>query len=167
MKKILFLVVVLLVLVVTVKSQVYYEKPIKIGVGAIVGLPMDAAKDYYNLAYGVDALGEYRISNSLDLSLNIGYSELDKKSGVTQNRKLIYGLAGVKYYFADKFYGGVQAGIRLKASLRMDTKLILTPAVGMNITKDIDLSIRYQSQVEQGYNYSFIGLRLGVRIISF
>ena len=117
MKKILFLVVVLLVLVVTVKSQVYYEKPIKIGVGAIVGLPMDAAKDYYNLAYGVDALGEYRISNSFDLSLNIGYSELNKKSGVTQNRKLIYGLAGVKYYFADKFYGGVQAGIRLKASL--------------------------------------------------
>jgi hypothetical protein len=167
MKKNLFLVVVLLVLVVTVKAQVYDEKPIKIGVGAVVGLPMDAATGYYNLAYGVDALGEYRISNSFALTLNIGYTDLNKKSGVIQNRKLIYGLAGVKYYIADKFYGGLQAGIRLKASSGMDTKFILTPAIGMNITKDIDLSIRYQSQVEQGYNYSFIGLLLGVRIIYF
>jgi len=167
MKKNLLLVVVLLVLLVTVKAQIYDEKPIKIGVGAIVGLPMDAGKDYYNLAYGVDALGEYRISNSFDLSLNIGYSELNKKSSTIQNKKLIYGLVGVKYYFADKFYGGLQSGIRLKASSGMDTKFILTPAIGMNITKDIDLSIRYQSQVEQGYNFSFIGLRLGARIISF
>lgn len=162
MKKNLFLVVVLLVLVVSVNAQIRYESPIRFGIGAVVGIPMADATDFYNLAYGADILGEYRVTSSFALTLCGSYGSFTKKGGVTiNNMKLVSALVGAKYYISDNIYGGLQAGVSLKASSGTGTTFILTPAIGYNLTRNIDLSLRYQSQVDSGYNYSFLGIRAG------
>jgi hypothetical protein len=165
MKKNLFLVVVLFVLVQSGIAQVYYEKPLKFGIGAVAGLPMSDAKSYYKMAYGFDVKGEYNIAPALELTFDGCFGAFTKESTTYPNKKLVYGLVGVKYYVQDIIWTELQGGVSLIASHK-STLYIVAPSIGVNISPDIDVSVKYQAQIEKGFNYSYIGLRLGFRILS-
>jgi len=161
MKKNLFLVVVLLVLVPSVNAQIRYDSAIRFGVGAMVGIPMADASNLYNLAYGGSISGEYTLLPALGMTLEGDYTAFTKKIDVTLNKKYITGLAGLKYYFSDNMYGGLQAGLSLLNSTGTSTTYIVVPGLGFNVTRNIDFSLRYQFQTEKGYHYSFLALRAG------
>ena len=166
MKKNILMVIVLFLLVQTIKAQAYSDRPLKFGIGAVAGLPMSDAKSFYNLAYGLDVLGEYRVSPAFAFTADGCFGAFTKKSTEIHNQKLIYGLAGIKYFTADIVYFQLQAGISIMQSTGTSTTFIAAPSIGVNITPDIDLSVKYQAQIEKGYNYPYIGLRLGVKFLS-
>ena len=102
MKKQILLLVVLFVLAVSVNAQKSKdEKTFKIGVGAMVGLPVGDYTSAVSMAYGFDVMGEYAISSPFALTLSAGYLDFAKKSGVTGNWGMIPVLFGGKYYFSD------------------------------------------------------------------
>jgi len=166
MKKNILLVIVLFLIVQSVKAQVYTDRPVKFGIGAVAGLPMSDAKSFYNLAYGFDVMAEYRISPAFALTGDGCYGTFTRKSDNNPSMKLVYGLVGLKYFATDIIYAELQGGLSIKQSHGTSTVYIITPSIGVNITPDIDLSVKYQAQVEQGYNYPYIGLRLGIKILS-
>ena len=161
MKKILFLVVVLLVLIPSVKSQMMYDSAIRFGIGAMVGIPMADAYNLYNLAYGGSISAEYTLMPALAVTAEGGYTTFTKKKDVQLNKKYIDGLAGLKYYLSDNVYGVLQAGLSLVNSTGTTTTYIVAPGLGFNVTRNIDFSLRYQFQTEKGYHYSFLALRAG------
>ena len=167
MKKILLFVIVLFVLILSVNAQRWDERPFKINAGAVIGLPTADANGIYKMAYGVDILGEYRISQEIAFTADGSYGAFTKKISTTPNYKIIYGLVGIKYYPTDILYGQIQGGFSLVASTGTGMNYIVSPSIGIYITPDIDLSVKYQAQIEKGYNFSYFGIRLGFKIASW
>lgn len=165
MKTKLLLFVMLFVLAVSVNAQTKEatdEKPFKIGVGALVGLPMGDVTDFFSLAYGVDLMGEYAVASSFALTLSAGYVDFAKKSGVTGNTGRIPVLAGVKYYFSEKLYGSAQAGLSFGTASGSESAFTFAPGVGYQLSEKFDISLKYQSATKNSWNTAFLGLRAGL-----
>ena len=98
----LFSLIVLMVISLSVSAQGEDEKPFKIGVGALAGLPLSDISDFSNFAFGFDLLGEYAVGPSFALTLSAGYVDFAKKTRIDQYSDswgLIPVLAGVKCFF--------------------------------------------------------------------
>ena len=79
----------------------------------MIGLPTGDVSNAFNLACGLDLIGEYSIAYSLALVLNAGYVDFSMKSSYKQvidyleikiNTDLISVLAGIKYNFSEDFW---------------------------------------------------------------
>ena len=162
MKAKLFLVVVLFVLAQPIQAQIKDLLPIKVGIGAVAGVPVADATDFFNSVFGVDLQGEFYVIPSFALTLSAGYVEFSKKSGVTGNSGLIPVLGGVKYFFSDKVYGSAQAGLSVAASGDAGSTFTFAPAIGYKLSNRFDLSLKYQSATKDGWNDAFLGLRVGL-----
>lgn len=168
MKTKLLLFVMLFVLAISVNAQdkkATDEKPFKIGVGAMVGLPMGDMKDIASLAYGVDLMGEYAVAPSLGLTLSIGYVDFAKKSewkDMDFKLGIIPVLAGAKYYFSDQIYGSAQVGLSFGTESGAGSAFTFAPGIGYKISENFDLLLKYQSASKDGATTSFLGLRAGL-----
>jgi len=171
MKTKLFMFVVLVALTLSVYAQNTDEKPFKIGVGVLIGLPVGDAADIASLAFGFDALCEYAVAPEFGVTLSIGYLDWAKKSefkdmedvlGTKIKLGMIPVLVGGKYYFAEKIYGSAQLGISFSTESGGGSAFTFAPGVGMKLTDNIDLLLKYQSASKNGGNTSFIGLRAGI-----
>jgi len=164
MKTKLFLVVVLFVLAVSVNAQSKDEKTFKIGVGALVGLPVGDLSKSASLAWGIDVMGEYAVAPSIGLTLSAGYLDWAKKSGYDGNWSSIPVLVGGKYYFSDKLYGSAQLGVSIYSESAYGTAFAFAPGIGYKISENIDLLLKYQSAGKDGWADSFLGLRVGLSL---
>jgi len=163
MKTKLFMFAVLVALTLSVYAQSTDEKPFKIGVGALIGLPVGDMADFASLAFGFDALCEYAVAPEFAVTLSAGYLDWAKKSGLSGVKfGLIPVLVGAKYYFAEKIYGSAQLGISFSTTSGGGSAFTFAPGVGMKLTDNIDLLLKYQSASKNGGNTSFIGLRAGI-----
>lgn len=171
MKSKLLLFVMLFVLAVSVNAQTKDAKPLKIGVGAMVGLPMGDMKDVASLAYGVDLMGEYAVAPSFGLTLSIGYVDFSKKSdfkamedelGIKFKLGMIPVLAGAKYYFSDQIYGSAQVGLSFGTESGAGSAFTFAPGIGYKISENFDLLLKYQTASKDGSSNSFLGLRAGL-----
>ena len=161
MKKQIFLLVVLVVLAVSVNAQSKNEKTFKIGVGAMVGLPMGDIADAASLAYGFDVIGEYAVAPKIGLTISAGYLDWAKKSGFGGNWSSIPVLVGGKYYFSDKLYGSAQVGFSFYSESIYGTAFTFAPGIGYKISEKFDLLLKYQSAGKDGWADSSLGLRAG------
>lgn len=161
MKTKLFLVVALFILTQSVRAQSSDVAPIKFGVGAVVGIPVADASDFFNGIYGADLQLEFNVATSVAVIVDAGYVEFAKKKGVYGNSGLFPVLGGVKYYFSNKCYGAAQAGLSFPKSGDDGSAFTFVPAIGYQIADKVDLSIRYQSATKDGWNNGFVGLRIG------
>jgi hypothetical protein len=161
MKTKLLLIVVLLVLAGSVNAQSKDEKPFKIGIGALVGLPLGDYSNVASLAYGVDLMGEYAVASACAITLSAGYLDWAKKSGYSGNSGMIPVLAGLKYDFSDKIYGSAQAGVSFSTQSGGGSAFTFAPGVGYKISDKFDLLLKYQSASNNGANASFLGVRAG------
>jgi hypothetical protein len=134
-----------------------------VGFGATLGLPVGSDKDFYNLVWGLDLQGEFPVAPTFGILLDGGYMSYVGKSGVG-NWGLVPILAGGKYYFSDKFFGSLQAGLSFATSSGGGSAFTWTPAIGIKLTDRIDVSLRYQSATKNGWDDSFLGLRLGISL---
>ena len=161
MKTKLLLVVVLLVFAGSIYAQSKDENPFKIGVGAMIGLPMGDASDAANLAYGVDLMGEYSVASACAITLSAGYQDWSYKTGFSDGG-MIPILAGVKYDFNEKIFGSAQAGLSFSTASGSDgSAFTFAPGVGYKISDKFDLLLKYQSASKNSANLSFLGLRAG------
>jgi len=170
MKAKLLLFVMLVALTFSIKAQTNDDMPFKIGVGAMIGLPVGDYSDVASLAYEVDLLGEYAVAPSFALTLSVGYLDWSKKSdfkamededGMKIKLGMIPVLAGVKYYFSDMFYGSAQAGISFGTDSDSESVFTFAPSIGYKFSEKLDLSLKYQSATKNSSDASYLGLRLG------
>jgi hypothetical protein len=163
MKTKLLLLVVLVVLTLSVNAQTKDEKPFKIGVGAMIGLPVSDYKDIARMAWGIDLMCEYAVVPEFGLTLSAGYLDWAKKSGFS-GIKLghIPVLVGAKYYFSDQLYGSGQVGLSFSTQSGGGSAFTFAPGIGYKISENFDLLLKYQSATKDGTNMSFIGLRSGL-----
>ena len=171
MKAKLFLLVALAIVTLSVNAQLTKEKPFKIGVGAMIGLPTGDASEVFNLTYGFDVLGEYTVAPSFAVTLSAGYVDFSKKSefkndldylGIKVKTGMIPVLAGIKYHFSEKFYGSVQAGLSFFTESDAGNAFTFAPGIGYKLSEKFDLMLKYQSASKDGGTSSFLGLRAGL-----
>jgi len=175
MKTKLLLLIVLLVVTLSVSAQNSAksndEKPFKIGVGAMIGLPVGDLGDIASLAYGVDLLGEYAVDPSFGVTLSLGYVDFALKSeyknaldalGIKAKMGMIPVLVGGKYYFSEMLYGSAQVGISFSTQSDGGSAFTFAPGIGYKISNNFDLMLKYQSASKDGSSTSFLGLRAGL-----
>jgi hypothetical protein len=179
MKTKLLLIVMLFVLVVSVDAQ---TKPVAtenklftMGIGGMIGIPVgNSSTGVFNSIYGFDLTGEYHIAPSIGLTLSAGYSEWSMKqyykdyfdaAGESFSTGLVPVLAGVKYYFDDKVYGSVQAGLSFYTQSGVGNAFTNAYGVGYKVSDKLDLSLIYEitgNDGGEGDKDQFLGLRAGI-----
>jgi len=162
MKKTLFLVVLLSVLAVSVNAQNRESKPI-FSAGVTLGLPSGDEADFTGFVWGLDVQGEFPVASSFGLTLDAGYVGFNGKNGYS-NVGFVPVLAGGKYYFSDQFFGTLQAGLSFATGSGSGSAFTWAPAIGIKLTNNIDLALKYQSATNNGWNSAFVGLRLGISL---
>jgi len=139
------------------------EKPFKIGVGALIGLPVGDYSDITSLAWGIDLMGEYAVAPEFGLTLSAGYLDWAKKSGFSGLKLgFIPVLVGAKYYFTDQLYGSGQVGISFSTQSGGGSAFTYAPGIGYKISDNFDLLLKFQSATKDGVSTSFIGIRAGL-----
>lgn len=159
--KLIFMLV-LVVLAGSINAQSKDEKPFTIGAGAAIGLPVGDVSTDFSLAWGLDLMGEYAVAPSLGVTLSAGYVDWVEKSGSIGSNGSVPVLAGVKYYFADKFYGSAQLGVSIFTQYGGGNYFTFAPGIGYKISERFDLLLKYQSITDSGFNIDFIGIRAGL-----
>jgi hypothetical protein len=166
MKTKLLLSVVLVAMVLSVNAQNKDENPFKIGIGAVIGLPVGVYSKLESLSWGFDLQGEYAVAPSFAVTLSAGYVDWVKKSGYAVNEASIPFLVGAKFLFTHKIYVSGQVGISIatvpKPSLFGGIPaLTFAPGVGYKVSDKFELLLKYHSFANQGYWMSFLGVRAG------
>jgi len=161
--------VVLSALAVSVNAQSKDSKPLKIGLGAMVGLPTGIISNGSTLTYGVDLMAEYTVEPKLGVTLDVGYNDFVLKgpfkgalqmAGLYPKLDMIPVLGGIKYYFADKFYGGAQVGLTFYPN-GYGNNFTYALGIGYNISKKFDALLKYQSVTDSESSISYLGVRVG------
>ena len=153
-------------------------KPFTISIGAMAGLPVGdyatgvQSSDVFKMAYGFDLQAEFPVAPSLGLTLSAGYVDWVWKSGIKEGVEAIMGqsvsfsmipvFGGAKYYFTDKFYGSAQLGVTFFTMKDAGNAFIFAPGLGIKVTDNFDLLLKYQTASKEGSHFSFLGLRAGV-----
>jgi hypothetical protein len=161
MKAKLFLLVILIFFAVSVDAQIKNEKPFRIGIGAMAGLPIGDMSEA-SLAFGADIQAEYNVVPAFAVTLSAGYLDWAGSWWSFGDLGMIPVLAGLKYNFIDKFYGSAQAGLTFSTQSGGGSSFTFAPGIGFKISKNFDLLLKYQSAVDNGYDMSFLGLRVGI-----
>jgi hypothetical protein len=162
MKKTLFLIMLFSILALAVNAQSRNQRPY-VSLGTTFGLPVGNDSNFYNLVWGLNAVGVFPVDPQFGLLLDGGYVNYFGKSGVN-NWGLIPILAGGKYNFSDKVFGVLKAGISFATSSGGGSAFTWTPGVGVMLTNKIALTLRYESASKNGWNDAFLGLRIGVSL---
>jgi hypothetical protein len=167
MKTKLILLVVMCVLAVSVNAQTKAAakdtKSFKIGVGAMVGLPMGDYTSIESLAYGVDLMGEISVAPSFAITVSAGYLDFAKKSGFSSWKMgMVPVLAGAKINFSDKLYGSAQAGLSFSTASGGGSAFTYAPGIGYKVSEKFDLLLKYQAASKNSATNAFLGLRAGL-----
>jgi len=159
MKKIFFLVVVLVFVALSVNAQNKKEvMPFTFNGGLTLAHPEGDANSHYGYVWGLDLQGVMNVAPSFDATLSLGYLEYGRRVG-HYRIDFIPILVGGKYYFTDMIYGSLQVGMEFATSSGGGSIFVVAPAVGVKITDHFDISLKYQTGTKNSYSYGYVGLR--------
>jgi hypothetical protein len=133
-----------------------YDQGFRLGVGINGGVPTN--DDFYNYSLGADVRLQYDLSKKTSLTLTTGFTNLFISNNV-KDLGFIPVKAGFKaFIWEDQFYvlGEIGGGIAVTNGYKQDTYL-WAPGIGF-ASKDIDVSLRYESYTE--YDTNQIALRI-------
>ncbi len=165
MKKILLAVAVFMISAAKVNAQTSFSLGLE---GAV---PMGKFNDLgYKFGIGGSAQVDYKIASDAALTLNVGYiNHSNKSSTPTYHFSVIPVLGGVKYWFSPKVYGSAQLGAAFNSTKISNynsgnsitsTGFAYSPGIGFNISKGLDLLIKYFGNSVSGGTFSSVGARL-------
>jgi len=160
MKKTFFFVVLLFVFALSANAQSKDTKPLFSG-GFTLGLPSGDETGYTSFIWGLDVQGEFPVTSSFGLTLDGGYVNFHGKNDYG-NEGFVPVLAGGKYYFSDQFFGTLQAGLSFATGDGSGSAFTWSPGVGIKLANNMDLTLKYQSATQNGWDSAFVGLRLGI-----
>jgi len=181
MKKTLLSLIILFIAVLNSFAQ--DNSATKIGVGVDVGIPVGASSGIYEVTGGVTAKAEFPVATQFSITATTGFTGYVTKGGYSSGYDSYYGSysngavacfvpleAGARIYVAPKFYleGDLGASFNVNSNSSEFTNkqaaLIYAPMAGMSIPfggsrVSLDVSLRYESRLETGYDYSQIAAR--------
>ena len=152
--------VVLSFIVLSVNAQSNKEKPFKIGIGFLGGLPVGDMSDA-SVVLGADLKAAYSINSSFAITLSAGYVDFSTE-GQFGELGLIPVLGGIEYNVYKKLYLSAQVGVSVPSEGGDNTPFTIAPGIGLKVSKHFDLLLKYQSATENGGDMSFVGLRAGL-----
>ncbi len=156
-----------------VKAQTNQSDNVLFNVGVEAGFPVGNMKSSSDFMLGGTASLQYKVNQSLALTLTSGYYNFFAKAGTlnysaygvsstlayeSPNTGIIPVKAGVKVFFADNIYFGAEGGVGFDVSGGSGNFAIVSPALGYG-DKSWDVSVRY----EDFFNHTsggFLGLRV-------
>jgi opacity protein-like surface antigen len=138
----------------------------KLGVGVEFGLPVGNFGDVYNLGVGGSLVYQAPIAPSLNFTGSAGYinfSTEDNPLGIKINSGYIPVKAGVRYFFAENFYGAAELGASFSTENGGGTAFAYSPGIGVEFPvadkAAIDLGVRYEGWSRNSFTSSFVGIR--------
>jgi opacity protein-like surface antigen len=137
----------------------------KLGVGVEFGLPVGDFGDYYNLGVGGSLVYQQPLASNLNFTASAGYINFSTEEvmGVKISSAAIPVKAGIRYFFAENFYGGAELGAAFSTEDNGGTAFAYAPGIGVEFPvadkAAIDLGVRYESWSRDSRTNSFIGIR--------
>ncbi len=129
------------------------------GIGANIGIPMNTGTDVYSISYGADLQADIGVAEMLKATLSAGYQNFSIKNTYGGGSGyFIPVLAGIKYYFSDKFYGHGQLGYGFAKS--GGGAFAYAPSIGYNFSENFDASVKYLAFSKSGYTLGDVMLRI-------
>lgn len=138
----------------------------KLGVGVEFGLPVGDFGDVFNLGVGGSLVYQQPLASNLNFTASAGYinfSSEELPTGSKLNYAAIPVKAGVRYFFAENFYGGAELGAAFSTGDNSGTAFAYAPGIGVEFPvadkAAIDLGVRYEGWSRDSRTNSFIGIR--------
>jgi hypothetical protein len=171
MKKILLTLAVLGGVVLGSFAQSKSDGSGKFSLGLEAGLPIGSTSNGFSFVIGGSLKYDMPIADKTAFTVSAGYTSL---IGKTMTSTLVGGgtisfkvpsagfvpfKAGVKYWFADAFYGEAQAGAVFDTRSGGGVAFAYSPGIGYKFSDAVDLGIRYECWSHSG-TVSQIGARL-------
>lgn len=139
----------------------------KIGLGAMIALPVGDYNHTANFGTGVSLLYQQVIAQDLSFTVELGYLRFHGKE-IFENIKYKAGFVPIKvggrYYFGNHFYGSGQAGISISTANGTGSGTSFAYAAGMGYefavsnTGSLDLGVHYEGWTRNIGTVSFTGL---------
>ena len=123
----------------------------------------------YNFGIGGSAQVDHKISTDAAITLNVGYINYSNpNSNPKYHFSVIPVLGGVKYWFSPKVYGSAQLGAAFNSTkisnssntTYSSTGFAYSPGIGFNVTKGLDLLVKYFGNSAGGATLNSFGARL-------
>jgi hypothetical protein len=123
----------------------------------------------YKFGIGGSAQVDHKIATDAALTLNVGYiNHANKSVTPSYHYSVIPVLAGVKYWFSPKVYGSAQLGAAFNSakvsnsssSSSTSTGFAYSPGIGFNLSKNIDMLVKYFGNSVNGGTFGSVGARL-------
>jgi hypothetical protein len=141
------------------------NKKATVSIAANVGAPLTSG---YKIAFGGDLQIDIPFSQSLFGTISGGYENYSYKTvhqGTVTfpegNTNFIPVLAGIKYYFSDKFYGHGQAGYAFSTTKGGGGSFTFAPSIGYNLSRNFDASLKYTEYGKTNSSKAYGGTSLG------
>ena len=137
----------------------------KLGVGVEFGLPVGDFGDVFNLGVGGSLVYQQPIASNLNFTASAGYINFSSEEvlGVKISTAAIPVKAGIRYFFAENFYGGAELGAAFSTEDNGGTSFAYAPGIGVEFPvadkAAIDLGVRYEGWSRDSHTNSFIGIR--------
>ena len=137
----------------------------KLGVGVEFGLPVSDFGDVYNLGVGGSLVYQVPVATNLNFTASAGYISFKSKEilGTTTSFGTIPVKAGIRYFFAENFYGGGELGAAFSTEDNGKTAFAYAPGIGVEFPvadkAAIDLGVRYEGWSRNSHTSSFVGIR--------
>lgn len=157
MKKVLLLCTVLCGLSISSFAQSTKEGG-KFSIGVEAGLPVGDASNASNFTIGGSLKYDHPIAENTFITGSAGYTKFLYKSEVKADGNSFYAIpvkVGVKYFFAESFYGEAQLGAaflqeKFQGLSANTTAFAYSPGIGYAFGGGVDLGVRYEGWSKNG-----------------
>jgi len=153
MKKILLAVALIAGVSVGSFAQSKSEDGGKFSIGVEAGIPVGDISNGYNFVIGGSLKYAQPIADATAFTISAGYSSFMGKtiSGFKiPSAGFVPVKAGIKYNFAEAFYGEAQIGAAFSTESGGGTFFAYSPGIGYNFGGGVDLGVRYEGWAHNG-----------------
>lgn len=159
MKKLIFSFAVLLLSTIVANAQ--SERPFSAEIGLDLAIPASNLKGY-SIGAGIDALGQYMVTDKVGITADAGYTALFPKSG-GKNLGIIPIRAGIRFYPTDNFYLAGKAGVGI-ITIPGDnyTSTAYSFGGGYMLSRAADLGVTYDGYSKAG-SFGLVNLRIAYK----
>ncbi|MET3979342.1 hypothetical protein ACVW0P_001113 [Mucilaginibacter sp. UYNi724] len=140
----------------------------KFSIGFEAGLPLGDAKDVSDLVIGGSLKYDHPIADKTFITGSVGYNKFLSNDDAKSIGYKLYAIpvkVGVKYFFAESFYGEAQVGAAfvnesILGSSGNTTTFAYSPGIGYAFGGGVDLGVRYEGWTKSGTTISQVSARL-------
>lgn len=131
----------------------------KFSIGVEAGIPVGDIKNATNFVIGGSLKYDHPIAEGTFVTLSAGYNKFLAKGEAKDAGYSFYGIpvkAGLKYFFAEGFYGEAQLGAAFTKSKieglgsESATAFAYSPGIGYVFGGGVDLGVRYEAWSKNG-----------------